>query len=304
MARVDPAALELLVTVADRGSVSAAARRLGLAQPSASRSLSRLERRLGVPLLTRTPSGSRLTGAGLSVVQWARDVLDAYARFDARAALLGAGGAARLSVAASQTIAEHLLPAWLAELRAQEPEVAAAVEVGNSTEVLDRLVAGACALAFVEGPEPPPGVHCAPVARDELVLVVAPGHPWARRSAPVSADDLAWTALVARERGSGTRVALEEALRASGADPVEPALTTTSNAAVRVAVAAGLAPAVLSRLAVADALHAGTLVEVPCRVRLRRTLRAAWTGPAQLTGPAATLVRIARARHRGDRSGG
>lgn len=296
----DPVALQLVVAVADHGSVSAAARWAGMSQPAASRSLSRLERRLGITLLTRATTGSRLTGAGLSVVDWARDVIAAYDRLSAGVSLLGAG-AAPLGVASSQTIAEHLLPGWLAELRIRQPEVSVQVSVANSTEVIQQLISGGCDLAFVEGPIPPPGVHSAIVCRDELVLVVAAAHPWARRTMQVSAEELAWTPRVVREQGSGTRVALDQAFAKRGLTMAEPALVTTSNAAVRVAVAAGLAPAVLSRLAVADALASGSLVEVDCMLRLRRSLRVAWTGPRQLTGAAADLVRVASARPRGNR---
>jgi DNA-binding transcriptional LysR family regulator len=97
--------------------------------------------------------------------------------------------------------------------------------------------------------------------------------------------------LVTREPGSGTRVALDEAL----GRPVRSALELASNAAVRVSVASGTAPAVLSRLAVSDALASGTLREIPTELdlRLRRQLRAVWTGPRRLRGAAADLVTIA-----------
>ena len=69
-------ALELFVAVAETGSLGQAAARLGISQPSASARMSTLERRLGVRLLVRSPSGSRLTSAGLVVTDWARTVLD------------------------------------------------------------------------------------------------------------------------------------------------------------------------------------------------------------------------------------
>ena len=72
---VDLGALELLVGVDDRGSLSAAARELGIAQPNASRSIGKLERQLGVVLLRRTTSGSTLTPEGTVVVHWARRIV-------------------------------------------------------------------------------------------------------------------------------------------------------------------------------------------------------------------------------------
>jgi DNA-binding transcriptional LysR family regulator len=131
------------------------------------------------------------------------------------------------------------------------------------------------------------------VAHDELVLVVAPDHPWSRRRRAVTAVELAATPLLTREEGSGTRVALDAAL----GRPVRSAQVLASNAAIRVGTQAGTTPAVLSRLAVADALAAGTLLEVPVDgVDLHRPLRAVWTGPRRLSGAAAELVSLARAR--------
>lgn len=287
----DLAALELLVAVADHGSLSAGARAVGMAQPNASRSLARLERHLGVGLVVRSTAGSRLTAAGLVVVDWARDVLAAAATLADGAATLAGSGRAGLTVSASQTVAEHLLPAWLASLRAAHPECAARIRVGNTADVVADVLAGTCAVGFVEGPRAPRGLHSAVVARDELVLVVAPHHPWSRRRTPVTAAELAETPLVTREQGSGTRTALDQAI----GPHVEPAQVLASNAAVRVSAVAGTAPAVLSRLAVADAVARGDLLEVQLDgIDLRRDLRACWSGPRRLAGLAAELVSLAR----------
>ncbi|NNG40475.1 LysR family transcriptional regulator [Flexivirga sp. ID2601S] len=286
----DLSALELLVAVADHGSLSAGARATGMAQPNASRSIARLERHLGVSLLHRSTHGSSLTPAGLLVVDWSRTVMDAAREVVDGARSLAADGTETIVVAASQTVAEHLLPAWLALFRARRPEVRVMVQVHNSQEVVDTLLAGRCDVGFVEGPRPPGGVHHLVVAEDELVLVCSPDHPWSTRSRPVTADELSETPLVTRESGSGTRVALDQAL----GRPVQPAMELPSNAAVRVSVASGGAPAVLSRLAVDDALAAGSLCEVPVAgLDLRRPLRAVWTGPRRLGGAAADLLAVA-----------
>ncbi len=295
MARTWPdlVGLELLVAVADHGSLSAAARATGIAQPNASRSLARLERRLDVNLVIRSTTGTRLTPAGLVVVDWARQVLrSCEALLDGAAAL--AREESSLSVSASQTVAEHLLPAWLTKLRLQRPEISVEVRVENSAEVVADVLGGGCAIGFVEGPKAPAGVHTRTVANDELILVVAPDHPWSRRRTPVTATEIADTPLTTREAGSGTRVSLDEAIRAGTGRSITSAQTLASNAAVRVSVAAGGPPAVLSRLAVEDALHRGQLLEVPLAdLDLSRQLRAVWTGPRVLRGPAADLLSVA-----------
>lgn len=286
----DLIALELLVAVADHGSVARAARALGVAQPNASRSLARLERNMGLGLLVRSTQGASVTPAGVLVVDWARAVLEAARTLDEGVSALVGSGSPGLSVAASQTVAEHLLPRWLVALRKQHPDCAVQVMVENTTGVIELVRGGGAVLGFVEGPGTPNGVHSMVVARDELVLVVAPHHPWAARRTAVSADELAETPLLIREPGSGTRVALDEALG-------RPALSLqelTSNAAIRVAAQTGAAPAVLSRLAVADALAADHLLEVPMvEIDLHRPLRAIWAGPRRLAGLAADLLAVA-----------
>ncbi|GAA3681458.1 DNA-binding transcriptional LysR family regulator [Yimella lutea] len=289
-ARPDPLALELLVAVAATGSVGAAARTVGMAQPNATRSLARLERQLGLDLVVRSTRGSTLTDAGAVLVDQARQALAAMDAVTDSAATLRGDSTRPLPVAASQTIAEHLLPRWLSTLRSQQPNSAVAVHVHNSHDVVDDVRSGRTALGFVEEPTVPGDLHSTVVAHDEMVLVVAPHHVWAGRSRAVRADELARTALITREPGSGTRMALDEALD----QQVRPHLELPSNAAVRVSVASGAAPAVLSRLAVADALSAGTLVTVPLGLQLRRPLRAVWTGSRRLSGLAADLVSIAR----------
>ena len=288
----DVAALELLVAVADHGSLAAAARAVGTAQPNASRSMARLERSVGVPLLHRSTRGSTLTPAGLLVTDWARDVVAASRRLVDGAALLAqdTSRSSSLRVSASQTVAEHLLPRWLAEMRSAHPESRVRVTVHNSHEVARDVLRGAADVGFIEAPAPPSGLHHTVVARDELVLVVPSGHPWASRQDPVTTAELTTTPLITREAGSGTRMALDEAL----GRPVTSLLEVPSNAAVRVSVQAGSGPAVLSRLAVGDAVAAGTLAQVPTVLDLHRELRAVWHGPRRTQGLAAELIAVAR----------
>jgi DNA-binding transcriptional LysR family regulator len=278
--------LMVLLAVAEAGSVSAAARRLAIAQPNASRILRRLERLLGVRLLDRAARGSSLTSDGSLVVDWARQVFEANNRLVAGAAALRRPGQARLAVAASQTIAEELLPRWLTALRAERPGVEVALTVANSTEVA-RLVNAGGVLGFVESPQLPSSievpVESRTVATDRLVVVVGPDHDWARRTRPVSLAELAATRLVVREPGSGTRVSFEQGV--AHLNLATPALELASNAAVRVAVATGAGPAVLSELAVQPAVASGELRAVTVEgLLIERPLRAVWS-TSPMPGP-------------------
>ncbi|HLI41306.1 MAG TPA: LysR family transcriptional regulator, partial [Streptosporangiaceae bacterium] len=102
--------LDLLDSVAELGSLGRAAARHGMSQPAVSMRMSQLERRLGIRLLCRDASGTRLTPAGERVVALARRVLGETAALLAEVGSLAAAERSRLRVAASLTIAEHLLP--------------------------------------------------------------------------------------------------------------------------------------------------------------------------------------------------
>jgi len=289
--------LELLVAVASTGSLSAAARQIGMAQPNASRALRNLERSLGVGLVHRGPSGSRLTAQGDLVAEWAVGILGPARDFVEAARSLRREAAARLSVSASRTVAEYAVPRWLSALRAEDPDVSVNLRVANSTEVSEDLRSGVAQVGFVESPSVPRGLRSATVGTDRLVVVVPPAHPWARRRRPVSKAELAATPLVVRERGSGTRAWLERAL--DGQESAEPAMELASNEAVRISVTSGVGPAVLSELAVAAAVSAGLLVEVPVEgLVLTRRLRVLWPASTPSRG-AADLIRIALAQRVG-----
>jgi DNA-binding transcriptional LysR family regulator len=140
----------------------------------------------------------------------------------------------------------------------------------------------------------PRSVSSRVVARDEPVVVVGPGHPWASRRRPVRPDELASGDLVMRESGSGTRQTLVRALRDAGVAFGDSHLELASTAAVKSAAATGDAPAVLSALAVESELATGVLVRVPIEgLDLGRRLRAVWPSEVPLGGVAATLVRLA-----------
>jgi len=279
--------LQLLLEVAESGSLGRAAALHGLSQPAVSARVQAMERLVGFPLLTRSARGSTLTTAGALLADWARAVLQAAEVLDAGIDSLRSDRAGRLRIAASLTVAEHLLPGWLVRLAAAHPQTAVSLDAANSAQVAASVLAGQVDLGFVEGPDLPDGLQEQVVARDRLVVVVPPSHPWARRRAPVQASELAATRLVQREPTSGTRTSLELAL-AAFAPLAVPLLELSTSSGVRSAVAAGAGPAVLSDLAVHDDIAATRLVQVPVRgADFSRRLRAVWR---QGQRPAAAAV--------------
>ena len=317
------AALEVLLAVARTGSLGGAAREVGTSQQAVSARISNLEALTGVPLVTRSRRGSTLTANGVLVAEWAARLLDVAAELDEGLAGLRADRRSRLRVGASLTVAEHLLPGWLVALRQEaelrgQPAVDFVFAAANSDTVIAQVRAGEVDLGFIEGPRVPSGLAHRVIGRDELVVVVRPDHPWARRRSALTAPELAAVPLVTREAGSGTRETYDAALTAAldaelgtvpgpapgtaadHAAPARPALELSTTAAVRGAVLAGAGPAVLSILAVGDDLAAGRLRRVPVAgLDLGRSLRAIWLGGAGGTtrqppaGPVRDLIALA-----------
>ena len=289
----DLGALRALREVGRHESIAAAAPVLGVSQQALSARMRTLERVMGIPLLTRSSAGSHLTEQGRLIVGWAEDVLDAADRLEAGLRSIRSGVSRRLSVAASQTIAEHLVPHWLVELRGIEqagpgpagPEqppderpTVVELTVANSTGVIELVRDVKVRLGFIETPHLPTDLVTVHLRDDEMLVVTAPGHPWARRRSPLSLAEVAAAPLVMREAGSGTRDTLTDHLAAQ-----RPPLTARiamelgTSAAVRSAIAAGVGPGVLSRLTVRDDLVLGRLVAVEVAgPPLTRQLTAVW----------------------------
>ena len=299
----DLGALRALREVGRHGSIAAAAAVLGISQQALSARMRTVERAMGITLLARSPSGSHLTEQGRLIVGWAEDVLDAADRLEAGLRSIRSGVSHRLAIAASQTIAEHLVPHWLVELRNIEqhdpgqgraerngaepgsaeqaggyPPTVVELTVANSTGVLELVRNGKAGIGFIETPHLPADLVTAHLRDDEMLVVTAPGHPWARRRRPLPLAEIAATPLVMREAGSGTRDTLTDHLAAQ-VPPLHAriAMELGTSAAVRSAIAMGVGPGVLSRLAVRDDLVLGRLVAVEVAgPPLRRRLTAVW----------------------------
>jgi len=286
-------ALDVYVSVVELGSLSRAAARHHITQPSVSGRIRTLERQLGLTLLERTPNGSHPTVAGRVVAEWAEGVLRSAEELNVGVAALKAQRSGRLRVAASLTIGEYLLPGWLQQFVRRHPGDAVTLDVANSTAVLDLLRRGRADLGFIESPGAVDDMTEQVVAHDRLRLVVGRSHPWARRQS-ISVDAVVTTPMVLREPGSGTREAFEAALR--GLADTEPiaALELGSTAAIRAAVIGGGPPTVISERAIEGALEVGDLIalDVP-GLEVSRRLRAVWPRTTELSTPARDLLDVA-----------
>ncbi|QMT00429.1 LysR family transcriptional regulator [Gordonia jinghuaiqii] len=297
--------LETLSVLGQSQSISQAADRLNMTQQAVSARIKRLERSVGQQLVSRTRFGSVLTPAGVTLAGMAEELLGVVERIDTTMGSLRGGDHAVVRVAASLTVTEYLFPRWLVQLRELFGD-AAAVTAANSSTVFELVRSGGHNLGFVETPDLPGDLRSRKVSRDELVLVVAPSHPWAsghRTGADaegVSLARLAATPLVTREIGSGTRLSYERMVqsRLPGTAIAPPALELPTNAAVKTAVIGGTGPAVLSVLIVRDDIESGRMQVIPIKnTRLIRNITAVWSPRNNaLTEPARHLLEVAERR--------
>lgn len=262
--------LRVFVAVAERQHMTQAARALNLAQSAASNAIAVLEARHDTKLFDRVGRNIELTEAGRAFLTEARAVL---ARAEAAELALTEFGSLKrgtLSVAASQTIAGYWLPRHLVAFRRKYPQIEVRVDIGNTAQVASAVDNRATELGFVEGPVQDSQLTSTFVARDQLVVVVGPEHPWVGRNALAPADllEAEW---VLRERGSGTRTVFDEALVTFGIDPntLRVPMELPSNEAVRAAVEAGLGATAISASVAAPSIEAGLLREVDFRLPAR-----------------------------------
>ncbi len=251
--------LRIFVAVAERQHVTRAAEALHLAQSAASAAIASLESRYRTRLFHRVGRGIVLTALGREFLDEARAVLARAAAAELMLAEFGGLQRGSLSVCASQTIAGYWLPRHLAAYRRAHPAITLRLTVGNTAQVAAAVHEGTVELGLVEGAVEDPDLLSEVVARDRLVLVVAPDHPWAGRD-EANFSELSEIDWVLRETGSGTRSAFEATLaRAGVTDGLRVVLELPSNEAVRAAVEAGAGATVISASVVASSLEAGLL---------------------------------------------
>jgi DNA-binding transcriptional LysR family regulator len=256
--------LRIFVAVAERQHLTQAADALALTPSAVSASIRTLEERYGTPLFDRIGRRIETNAAGRIFLDEARATLARAAGAERALAELAGLQRGTLVIQASQTIASYWLPAYLVRFRAAYPQVDVRLGVGNTQAAAVAVQDGAADLGLVEGTIADAALAIDEIGQDRMALVVAPGHPWARRRRLTGAD-LQGAQWIMREPGSGTRSVFEAMLAREGVDvaALQVALTLPSNEAVRAAVMAGPHAAGLSELVAAPYLAAGLLARAP-----------------------------------------
>jgi len=258
---MDDHKLKVFCTVAETKSFSKTSEIIHLTQPAVSLQIQALEEIYETKLFDRSGGSVTLTQAGELLYRYAKDILGLYAsaRRDINAMMGLVKG--NLSIGASSTIGNYLLPSVIVSFRKAHPRIKTNLIIGNTKHVLERLQSGEIDIGLVEGEVSKGNLMIEKLIPDELVVIMSPDHDWAGRK-KISVSELAKEPLVMREEGSGTRQMIEKTLKDNKIDvsSLSVSLYLGSTEAIKTAVEDGLGVSILSAWAVRKEIQAGTLV--------------------------------------------
>ncbi len=197
--------LRYVVQVADDGSLSRAAQRLGVTQPTLSQQVLKVERELGFSLFDRHPRGASPTPAGAAFLSDARTAIGAFDDAVERATRRARGETGELFVGFTAAAGLELTPLILAAYGERHPKVEVHLREHPLSDPSAGLADGSADVAFVRPPLGTPGLWFEPLLSEPRVVAVSSAHPLARRSSVAVAE------------------LLDEPMVASGGDPVSEA---------------------------------------------------------------------------------
>jgi DNA-binding transcriptional LysR family regulator len=295
--------LKVFRAVAEAMSFRKAAEVLHLSQPAVSQQIRALEEEARVRLFDRAGGdghGSQiaLTEAGRVLLVYANRAAATMAEAERALAALNHEVTGELRLGASTTVAQYLLPRILGAFLKQYPHVRMSVVSGNTEEIAEAVAEEKVALGIIEGPPMRRDVKTEPMAPDELVLIVSPGHAWAQRKGAISVQELATVPLLMRERGSGSRRVVERALKDAGLSlkSLKVAMELDSTEAIISGVEAELVVGFVSRWAVGKVLRLGSVKVVKVAgLRMVREFSFVCVAGTEPAGAAAAFQRFALA---------
>lgn len=262
--KLDANLLMVFIAVAEIGRISEASKQLHLSQPAVTAQIRKLEETLRTPLFLRSVRGVSLTAAGRKLLDYARQVRRLVEEASEQVATERESLSGALTIAASTTVAGHVLPQVLTAFHQLHPQVAITVEVGNTDDVLGRVREGRVPLGLVEGHRRAARLRLEPFVHDEIVPVVGTAIADKRLLARVNKvqrlEDLLSLPIIWREPGSGTRAVIEAAFEKAGLSRrAAPDIVLGTTQAIRTAAVCGLGVAFLSRWCMQSELALGKL---------------------------------------------
>lgn len=263
--------LQVFHTVARLLSFTKAAETLHMTQPAVTFQVRQLEEYFNTRLFDRTHNRISLTEAGARVYQYSDKIFELYGEMENAVREMTGEISGSLTIGASTTIAEYMLPALLGDFRAKYPDVSIHLKVSNTDGIVSMVENNTIDLGVVEAPVSNKNLVVDECRRDNLVAIVPPGHPKADRQT-ITLDELLEHPFICREEGSGTREVIAEHMnRYSKCQTcMDVAMELGSPEAVKGAVEAGMGISVVSNATIQKELRLGTLVSIELDPPLER----------------------------------
>lgn len=251
--------LEVFIQVVEQHSISAAARRLHLTQPTVSSQIRRLEEIFGSPLLIQEGRKMVPTQAGTALYHAANESFQRMQAVGESISDLQSGLAGTIKIALVNT-AQYVLPQVVARFNQHYPNVNVELRVGNRESTLERYVHNRDDIYVFSHPPTDPQAHSRAFMRNRLVLIGPPGH-WASEHGSLDFAQLLNEPFLIREVGSATRMVFDSWLAGQGLQ-LSHRIQVESNEAIRLSVACGSGLAVLSEHIVAHGSDAVCQLDV------------------------------------------
>lgn len=252
--------LQVFFTVARLLSFTKAADSLHMTQPAVTFQVRQLEEHFNTRLFDRTHNRVSLTEAGHRVYGYAEKIFELYGELEGSIKEMTGDISGVMTLGASTTVAEYMLPALLGKFKTQYPDITLSLKVSNTEGVVAMVENNVIDLAVVEAPVNNQHLIVEVCVMDQLVVVVPPDHALSKKEA-VSAEELTSFPFICREEGSGTREVIAEYLSQNykGEKELDICLELGSPESIKGAVEASMGISVLSMTSIAKELALGTL---------------------------------------------
>ena len=252
--------LRVFCAVAETKSFSKASELIHLTQPAVSLQIQAMEELYETRLFDRSGNTINLTPAGEILYKRAKEILALYSEAQQNISEITGAIKGSLSIGASSTIGNYLLPHIIAAFKKKVPQVNISLVVGNTKTITERLNAGEIDIALVEGDVSKQRFSVETLISDELVVIMSPAHPWAERR-NIPAIEMTKEPLILREEGSGTRQIILKHLEEHGIklDQLKISLIMGSTEAIKGAVEEGVGISIVSGWAARKTLKQGLI---------------------------------------------
>jgi len=257
---MDDHKLKVFCTVAETKSFSKTSEIIHLTQPAVSLQIQALEEIYETKLFDRSSSTVTLTPAGEVLYKYAKEILALYATAEKVIGKLTGLVKGSITIGACSNIGNYLLPSVITDFRKTHLKTKIHLLVSNTKRVIELLNSGNIDIGIVEGDVVRQKMIVKKLISDELLLIVSPNHPWAKKK-EVSISDLTKEPFIFREAGSGTRQTMEKFLSRHGITPQDMKVSVVlgSTEAIKDAVENGLGVSIISRWAARKENKYGTL---------------------------------------------